>query len=288
MDDKEKGLFEPTLVGEDTNNNHQEEIKNEPGEVNVDELKSLDEKIIGMDKIEEEKAIQKELAKVNDYNSKIGEMNDKQNSEPIENKPIDNPINNKEDIINIKSNNNEENQVQLDNNLDDDKINIKMNNTNNTANIQDKSKDGKSNLVRIISAVLVVLIGAGVSWFLTHRKNNWSIVCTKSESGIEQEFTIDIKDGTYYNGTIKQVVDMEEMAKQYGANIDDIDLTDVKMCDTVKSQSTVLYTYKNCREEVDGKKINVYVDLDINMGNKKVGSIEEAKKEFEQGGYSCK
>ena len=322
MDNKDNNLFEPTLVNKEENANNENKIDL----ANSSELKSLDEEVekkkIDLDESIPEISNQEKPLDDSELNSTIESNidNDKKNDDIINikfNNGNNNPIKDEKDndIINIKLNNNNNNFSQNENKSDMVSINhnMKTNNEstsagndsslNNSANNENiglnnsntfnsdnytQEKSGKSKIGKIIPAILLILIGAAVSYYFIFKKDNWTIVCTKSEQGISQEFTVEIKNSEYHSGKIKQTIDMEALAKQYGANLSDIDLSKLDMCDAVKSENTYMYKYNNCRQEINGSKITIYVDLDINMTNKHVDGIDDAKKTMQKDGYTCK
>ncbi len=290
-----KNLFEPKIMGDEDNTNKET--------VDLNEIRSLDEGIIEKKQTTEESTFQN-----NDSNDPFGNkflFNDMEEKE--EPKVETETNNNDDDIIGIKFNNgfnankSDNDSVHIDtnkfNNSSDTGTNFnfetnddnEVKNNYNSEPVTDNKETKKGGKIKaIISSVLVVLIGGVVTYFLTNGSENGTLVCSRDNNGIKEEFTINIKNGKYESGKIKDSLDLAALAKQYGIDINDIDTSQIEICSSVTSQSSSLYTYKNCKEKVENNILIAEVDMEINMYDKSIGSIKELKKEIEKDNYTCK
>ena len=295
-------LFEPKIMGDENNTEN-----NSP---NLDEIRSLDEGII-----EKKQEVEESTPEKNESNDPFGNkflFNDmEEKEEPVKeevNTDINNDTNNNDDdIIGIKFNNgftgNQDNNdsVHVDTNkfnnssdtganfnFSDNEVkedNFKPVNTEPKEEVKDTKKGGK--LKAIISSVLVVLIGSAITWYFTSGKENGTIVCTKDNNGIKEEYTIVIENGKYSKGYIKDTMDLAALASQYGINVNDIDTSQIEICSSVTSQNSSIYSYKNCKEKVENNILIAEVEMQINVTDKSVGSVKEMKKAMEEEGLTC-
>ena len=176
-------------------------------------------------------------------------------------------MNNDDDKIDIKFNNNAQTNVEVDN-------------SNNQTNERKKPTAG-----RIIASIVVALVGFLVSYFFVFKKENGTLVCTAKADGYDVEFTIKIENKRYSSGKVRYTYYLNDIAKLYNMSIDELDLNNV--CSRVTQTIDFTFSYNNCKEKRKGDLYYVDVDLDY-YSYKEIGEVKEIKDSLEKEGYTCK
>lgn len=130
---------------------------------------------------------------------------------------------------------------------------------------------------------LLILTGCG-------KKDNQRLVCTQKVLTVNVDMIADFKgDNLDYLG-LKYTMDLSEYNDEQIKAVSDQD-----MCASVKasmSASGLGEAFTNCKQGVNNKMLEITADFDL---DKMVGddlsrktSVEEATKELEKQGYTCK
>ena len=198
------------------------------------------------------------------------------------NNGMNNNMNNNMNNFNNNMNNNMNNYNNGLNNMNNNYNNMNnMNNMNNQGNYVPYTASRNNKLGIIIGIVLVLAIIGVAVYFIFGRSK--TLKCTGKVSGVNMEVSFPVKGGKVSSGKMKVSVDLAELAKQYGVNLEDIDPNNVNLCDGYGQNSSTI-TVVSCKDSYSNNIATAEVEIKSKVGSEEV---DEAKRDMEDDGLTC-
>ena len=138
----------------------------------------------------------------------------------------------------------------------------------------------KKNKLLLGACVMVLLLSTGCG-------KKQTLACKIESEGMGMYLNVNYKGDKIDSMDMKYNMDLSELG--------DAELKEVKkqdFCKAMKEDMDDLKDgFKNCKQDVDNKKLTVTADIDASKISKdelkKVEKIEDAKKDMEKSGYKC-
>ena len=271
MNNDNNNNFNPNMMPNNNDNGGNNFNPNNNG-FNPDELRQMDEQMGNMPGPNEGFGFNNMNNQNNFNNNMPGDMN---NNMPDNNMNMGNQNN----FNNMNNQNNFNNNMPNNNSMGYNN----MNNQGNYAPYNAPMRQGGSNntMLYIIIGVAVLAVVAVVV-FLLLRSGGKTLKCSGEVSGAQMEMTFPVKNDKVSSGTMTVSMDLNEMAKEYGASVDDIDPDDIKICDQFKSNAYL--KVKSCNDSYKNGILSAKIDIEFSSS----GDVEQGKKAMEAQGLTCK